>query len=532
MKFVTRLLTQAALLCCRTLLSSFAEVISLNPMPSNEDATHHMEQGQKTSPDSTITRNLQEPTVEYQSDEEIQQRQTDRSFRFWLVNEFPNPDENEESSSSLSSSSSTCGTGSSTRLCDPDGILTQDDVTEVSRVLDMVRRSGNLCDEEKTDASIEIQLAIALVKKMDLTPFRSYDDQVDRAVESFARQVHDNWGVGMETVCGGTGVLLFLSTFDRAVYVSRGKAMENFLTNARLDRTIKNMIPFLQKARYKDALIYALSDLDAYFEKGPPKFYEQTQDFVKEYMSLFWFFGLFSYIIWGMRKQHVERREYARLASQLDEIDRARAQALQGQYKVESCPICFEPFQRGDNDGDENDSNPTVGSDGRSIKLLRCGHVFDETCWEEWVASGQGQVDKCPICKMDIGRIPNEGQATVSRLVDQQREEDFLHRRQQEEEDSYHRQEHHALRRYNYERQFRLARLGLRYPQYIGSQQIAQWTQSTYNGALARDPNFRRHDPNLRHQQAANGNNGMRSRGVGSSGFGGGSSTGGRAGRW
>ena len=52
---------------------------------------------------------------------------------------------------------------------------------------------------------------------------------------------------------------------------------------------------------------------------------------------------------------------------------------------------------------------PTVGSDDRPIKLLRCGHIFDMTCWQTWVDSGTGGNPWiCPVCRQDVGR-PKRG---------------------------------------------------------------------------------------------------------------------------
>ena len=97
--------------------------------------------------------------------------------------------------------------------------------------------------------------------------------------------------------------------------------------------------------------------------------------------------------------QSRKRRRYAEARMHLSQLDRDNALALQGQYRCTSCPICFEPFQNAGNssstndttDGDANDeSEPMInnqqesgelkGSDGLPLRLLRCGHVFDETC--------------------------------------------------------------------------------------------------------------------------------------------------------
>jgi len=51
---------------------------------------------------------------------------------------------------------------------------------------------------------------------------------------------------------------------------------------------------------------------------------------------------------------------------------------------------------------------PMVGADGKRIKLLRCGHIFCETCWQSWVHSGCGNPCNCPVCRQDIGKAPRQ----------------------------------------------------------------------------------------------------------------------------
>lgn len=51
---------------------------------------------------------------------------------------------------------------------------------------------------------------------------------------------------------------------------------------------------------------------------------------------------------------------------------------------------------------------PLIGTDDKPIKLLRCGHIFDTTCWQMWVDSGQGNVLICPVCRQDVGASKRE----------------------------------------------------------------------------------------------------------------------------
>jgi len=136
------------------------------------------------------------------------------------------------------------------------------------------------------------------------------------------------------------------------------------------------------------------------------------------------------YALWNALHIVQQKREYAWVARHLSEIDHAMALVLQGKYKATSCPICLEAFQIGKDDDaicpflksnrkehdincchEESDSRSKKvgttmkGSDGFAVKLLRCGHVFDETCFNELVNSScNGNVSRRPICKPDVGK--------------------------------------------------------------------------------------------------------------------------------
>jgi hypothetical protein len=190
-----------------------------------------------------------------------------------------------------------------------------------------------------------------------------------KAAETFARHVHDSWGVGMQSSCGGTGVLLFLSELDRTVYISRGSALEPILTKYRIDRIIRNMRPSLQQKQYGQAILTALSDIDNYIREGPPSASEGTGEMALAGAMVLGFFGLFAL---SARRHERNRRQYTHVASHLDAMDQQRAKALQGQYQAKSCPICLEDFCPA-----TASCNVQKGSDGLPLKLLRCGHVFD-----------------------------------------------------------------------------------------------------------------------------------------------------------
>ena len=178
-------------------------------------------------------------------------------------------------------------------------------------------------------------------------------------------------------------------------------------------------------------------------------------------------------------RQRREERIYAQAASQLSEIDRAQAEALQGQYEATSCPICLESFKSSTvGSGDQpikllrcGHVSSTVGSGDQPIKLLRCGHVFDESCWSEWVSSGRGNVTKCTICKMDIGG-PLEGSSLQSETGDSS-----TNLQEAPNNNDVGADDHQVvLRRFQQERNFRLVRLGRRFPRYITQSHIQRWS--------------------------------------------------------
>ena len=360
---------------------------------------------------------------------------------------------------------------------------------------------------------------------MDLTPFGppSNKRRAERAAETFARHVHDDWGVGVKTHdCGGAGVLVFLSIRDRAIFISRGQALEATLVDQRLDKVIENMKELLRSQRYEDAILRALEDIRRYVELGPPTISENAmQLFLTIVFPALWMFGLFGAFVLSAWKERRRKREYAKVRSQLNEIDRARAEALQGKYSVTSCPICLEDFKKPSEEG----GVATTGSDGHPVKLLRCGHCMDETCWAEWINSGRGDVTKCPICQQDIGGndtyVGGQNHTAIRNhnhnYNHAQHHQQGVQHRNQDEENRF-------MRQYRMERNFRLARLGYRYPQIVRQAQIQRWSQPTYDGSLTKDPSFVKSNPSL--------TTASRTGGASRSGFGGSSSGGGRGGRW
>jgi uncharacterized membrane protein YgcG len=242
------------------------------------------------------------------------------------------------------------------------------------------------------------------------------DVDVTMVAETFARSIHDKWGVGYDSACGGTGSVVFLAVDDRAMFISRGSALAPYLTDARLDAILRDMRPMLRRQQYGEAVLRGVQELFRFVESGEPSYWERAQDYA--WVALLLLVFLIAY--WSSRRDQERRRQYGEMTSHLSELDRAQAEVLQGKYQSTSCPICLEAFPMADfsessthscdnNNISSGHGEERLGSDGMPLKLLRCGHCFDDTCFLEWVRTGNGQVDKCPICKAPVGVVGGGG---------------------------------------------------------------------------------------------------------------------------
>mmetsp|Transcript_5769 Transcript_5769/g.17135 ORF Transcript_5769/g.17135 Transcript_5769/m.17135 type:complete len:835 (-) Transcript_5769:49-2553(-) len=77
----------------------------------------------------------------------------------------------------------------------------------------------------------------------------------------------------------------------------------------------------------------------------------------------------------------------------------ARARQQQQQQQEQQKAISSPMLRRVDTYG-----IPLRGPDKQQIKMLRCGHIFCDTCWKNWVHSGYGNPCFCPVCRQDVGK--------------------------------------------------------------------------------------------------------------------------------
>jgi len=255
---------------------------------------------------------------------------------------------------------------------------------------------------------------------------------------------------------GDYGILIFLSIQDRVCFISTGSAIASILPWWRLEHIVASMKPDLRHRDYGNALLRSIEHLSSMLEAGPPTMMDRLHDFTSRFGVVI-AFALFTFFFgaWGEYRDRRKRWQYAESRSKLSGVEKEKARLLQKKYGTKSCPICLEPFDDSDleegepplqsntgslnpesaplrtqNDVNENDDVkkparsllprvdsygiPLVGCDGRKIKMLRCGHIFCDTCWKTFAHSpGCGNPCICPVCRQDVGKPPRKASTTA-----------------------------------------------------------------------------------------------------------------------
>lgn len=320
----------------------------------------------------------------------------------------------------------------------------------------------------------------AVLRQGSYYTYEDEDDMVNDAAQLFARYLHDAWWKSHCTpdpnlggICVGGreyGILIFLSVLDRVCFISTGSNIAFILPWWRLEHIVTNMKPDLRRRDYATAILRAIDDLALMLEAGPPTISDRFHDFVSRF-GVVVAFAVFTFFFgaWGEYRDRRRRWHYAETRSRLSGVDKEKARQLQQNYHTKSCPICLEPFDDADFPSDVEDFDneqsvesvgaspnddtarkrsgmrrvdsygiPCRGNDGRPLKMLRCGHVFDESCWKTWVNSGYGNpcivsnssynkrdtilvravsltyihllfLTQCPVCRQDVGKNSAQG---------------------------------------------------------------------------------------------------------------------------
>ena len=288
-----------------------------------------------------------------------------------------------------------------------------------------------------------------VLRQANYYTYEDKEDMLNDAAILFARKLHEDWWSPehqaaehcnqdntSDPTCGSSdyGVLIFMSVQDKHCFLQTGSGISFLLPWWRLEQVLDSMKPDLYHRDMGHALFVAIDTVSSMVEGGPPSIEDRLSDFMSRFGVVI-LFAVFTFFfgVWGEYRDRSKRWQYAESRSKLSAIDKEKARLLQREFKCRSCPICLDPFDSNDEmlpdnepstkSGDASDVEkkpasttqggmrrvdsygiPLRGSDGRKIKLLRCGHIFCDTCWTGWVHSGQGNPCICPICRQDVGK--------------------------------------------------------------------------------------------------------------------------------
>ena len=336
--------------------------------------------------------------------------------REWYAQDFPDPTRDVKA----------CGRrGKVSWICDPENILSYEAADMIEELLySIVKNTASGCSNDKEPG---FQIGVVVLNRMSAIP----GEPVEETAKTFAKHLHDSWGVG-HAGCDD-GAMLLISILDRQLYVSTGKRAMELLSDDQIDIIIEEMKPYMQKKDYDQGVELAIVRMGEVFSG---KVLERSTNYghVVFCVLLIIIFGVGLYI--GPMQEQERKRCKRKLKRIQDERDRARQS--QKTYESKSCPICLEKFQ------------PET-----KTRLLVCGHKYCEPCLTKWLEDHA----TCPICRQSADIREDEGGASHT--------DNFLP-----------------------DLQFRLMMLQQQHPSFVTPTMVDRWGSSSYTGSFISDPIF------------------------------------------
>ena len=274
--------------------------------------------------------------------------QDEKITRKWKKEHFPNPERDTEA----------CGhTGNISRVCDPDNILSDRATKKIEELVNsVVKNTTSGCSNDEKPG---FDIGVAVVKQVAGIPGESLEE----TVKTFAKHLHDSWGVGY--VGCDDGAMLLISILDRQLYVSTGKRAMELLSDDQIDIIIEEMKPYMLENHYDEGVKLAIFRMGEVFSGKVLE--RSTNNNVIIFCVLLFILTGFMLLIGNKDEQG-----YGTMII-IEEI----------------CPICRDIFQP-------------------STTQLACGHRFCEPCLTPWLNINP----TCPICRLSLPcvQFPLRGQ--------------------------------------------------------------------------------------------------------------------------
>lgn len=298
----------------------------------------------------------------------------------WTVADVPNPNKNPVA----------CGRPNvkQSSICDPDNLLASAEKDTIEGFLLQIPES-------------KAQVAVLIVNSIH--PSYTIKESVEKASETFARSVHNSWGIG--NAVKNNGVLVFLSVKDRSVYISTGRGVENQITKPIIEQLLDHMTPYLKKGEYSQGFLHVISEIRLVLDGksiGSNSFFDSP------------YIGVVAFVLIGVGSvmyQHYASRKMNSLGKGKENLEKLMKDISdckdRNVFASSSCPICLEDFptspeqESGLIDGEPYSKSDEIGKsqEKKSSKRpmsLQCGHVF---CWGCLTQHLKSNESICPICR-------------------------------------------------------------------------------------------------------------------------------------
>eukprot|EP00808_Paulinella_micropora_P014530 g75795.t1 len=300
-------------------------------------------------------------------------------------------------------------------LCDPDHILTPGHRAAINHALVDLFTTPDFWTECPGGGKKGVQMAVVVLQKVN---------ELDRhdSLESFARGLHDRWGIGYAD-CNNNGAVFVVSIDDRRSYISTGKGAKERLSSSDARFILEHMTDDMRRGAYGEAILQATKEATSYL-RSPRSLYSrfyETLEFCLAFAFVIFWCAVFLFVCvscllgvclkvttqYESWKNKRLARSHNDLKRRLDSLQAAMKQG--GPVPAPFCPICLDDY------GDDQDK----------LETLWCRHRFHTSCISTWLE----KKSSCPVCRRHNPREPSD--------------DSWQEKRSEEKDPSRQRQSHH-----------------------------------------------------------------------------------------
>ncbi|CAN0174140.1 unnamed protein product, partial [Ectocarpus fasciculatus] len=246
--------------------------------------------------------------------------------------------------------------------------------------------------EDAINNATSAEIATVLIPHMDTS---NYHSDIDETAKRMAMQLHDTWGVG--GAAKQNGVLILVSSKDRAVFISVGSGVQSRLTDRTLEAIISRMKPHLKKSSWEGGFVSAILDISQVLSTGAALQTTDENSPLQDFAGFVVIVGVILAIsFFKSRSDNRRERELTRGRAALDSLIKDVKNVEHRVYMSSSCPMCLEDFAAEAELGEAG--HGSMKTSGTLVpKTLPCGHVFCEPCTR--LHFNVSATTYCPVCR-------------------------------------------------------------------------------------------------------------------------------------